>query len=130
MIIDMATLTGAMVVTLGDVAAGAMGNNQQAMDQVLSAGNVSGEKVWQLPLWDDYAEDIKSQIADMKNVGVPGMSGSISAAMLLKEFVGDTPWVHLDIAGTAWAQGRERYFTPYGGTAYGVRLVTQLLRQS
>jgi leucyl aminopeptidase len=130
MIVDMATLTGAMVVTLGDVAAGVMGNNQQAIDQVVAAANITGEKVWQLPLWDDYAEDVKSQIADVKNMGVPGMSGSIAAAMLLKEFVGDYPWVHLDIAGVAWAQGRERYFTPYGGTAYGVRLITQLLRQS
>lgn len=130
MIIDMATLTGAMVVTLGDVAAGVMGNNQQAIDKVIAAGNACGERVWQLPLWDEYAEDIKSQIADMKNMGMPGMAGSIAAAMLLKEFVGDTPWVHLDIAGVAYAQGRERYFTPYGGTAYGVRLVTQLLRQT
>jgi leucyl aminopeptidase len=129
MIIDMATLTGAIVATLGDVAAGIMGNNQQAIDQVIAAANVCGERVWQLPMWDDYAEDVKSQIADVKNVGVPGMSGSISGAMLLKEFVGDYPWVHIDIAGVAWAQGRERYFTPYGGTAYGVRLITQLLRQ-
>lgn len=127
-IIDMATLTGACVVTFGDIAAGLMGNNAQVVDKVLNASMMCGEKVWQLPLWDDYAEDIKSQIADMKNVGMPGMAGTITAAMLLKEFVADTPWVHLDIAGVAWAQGRERYFTPYGGTAFGVRLVTQLLR--
>jgi leucyl aminopeptidase len=130
LIIDMATLTGAMVVTLGDVAAGAMTNNQQALDRVVVASNACGEKIWQLPLWDEYGEDIKSQIADMKNMGSPGKSGSIAAAMMLKEFVGDVPWVHLDIAGVAYADGRERYFTPYGGTAYGVRLLTQLLRQS
>jgi len=127
-IIDMATLTGAAVVALGDVAAAMLGNNQEAMDRVTAASKATGEKVWQLPLWDDYAEDIKSQIADMKNVGIPGSAGTIAGAMLLREFVGDTPWVHLDIAGVAYSQGRERYFTPYGGTAYGVRLVTQYLR--
>jgi len=127
-IVDMATLTGAAVVALGDVACAVLGNSQPAIDAMVEASKASGEKVWQLPLWDDYAEDIKSQIADMKNVGQPGMAGTIAGAMLLKEFVGDTPWVHLDIAGVAWAQGRERYFTAYGGTGFGVRLVTQYLR--
>ena len=105
-----------------------MGNDQKAVDTVNAASKTSGEKVWQLPLWDDYAEDIKSSIADVKNVGIPGSAGTIAGGMFLKEFVGDTPWVHIDIAGTAWAQGRERYFTAYGGTGYGVRLITQLLR--
>ena len=124
----MATLTGAVIVALGDIAAGALGNNQELIGKINAASFVCGEKLWQLPLWDDYAEDIKSQIADMKNVGVGRMAGATTGAMMLREFVGEIPWVHLDIAGVAWAQGRERYFTPYGGTGYGVRLVTQYLR--
>jgi leucyl aminopeptidase len=127
LIIDMATLTGACVVTFGDVTAAVLGNDQPSIDSIIAASSTCGEKVWQLPLWDEYAEDIKSQIADMKNMGMPQMAGSIAGAMLLKEFVGTTPWVHLDIAGVAYAQGRERYFTPYGGTAFGVRLVTEFL---
>jgi leucyl aminopeptidase len=127
-IIDLATLTGACVVALGDVAAGALGNNQELIAKLNAASASCGEKIWQLPLWDDYADDIKSPIADVRNLGMPRMAGTTAGAMLLKEFVGDTPWVHLDIAGVAWAQGRERYFTPYGGTAYGVRLLTEYLR--
>ncbi|MEN9567568.1 MAG: cytosol aminopeptidase PepA, partial [Cyanobacteriota bacterium] len=80
-IIDMATLTGACIVALGDIAAGALTNNQAELDKLLAASNTCGEKIWQLPLWDEYAEDIKSSIADMKNVGVPGSAGAISAAM-------------------------------------------------
>jgi leucyl aminopeptidase len=128
LIIDMATLTGAASVCLGDVAAAVLGNSQQDIDKVVAASQACGEKVWQMPLWDDYAEDIKSPVADMKNMGVPGLAGTIVAAMLLREFVGDAPWVHIDIAAVAYAQGRERYFTPNGGTAFGVRLVTQLLQ--
>jgi leucyl aminopeptidase len=128
-IIDMATLTGAIVVTLGDVAAGVFGN-QEMINKLNEASASSGEKIWQLPLWDEYAEDIKSSIADMKNMGMPGNAGSIAGAMLLKEFVGDTPWVHIDIAGVAWAKSRERYFTSNGGTAFGVRLLTEYLRRA
>ena len=127
-IIDLATLTGAAVVCFGDVAAALLGSDQPLMDRIVAASKESGEKVWQLPLWDDYAEDIKSSIADMKNVGVPGSAGTIAGAMLLKEFVGSVPWAHLDIAGVAYTQGRERYFTSSGGTGYGVRLLTQYLR--
>jgi leucyl aminopeptidase len=128
-ILDVATLTGAATVTFGDVAAAVLGTDQGLVDKLLLASKESGEKVWQLPLWDEYAEDIKSQVADMKNVGMPGgMAGTIAGAMLLKEFVGEKPWAHLDIAPVAYTQGRERYFTAAGGTAFGVRLLAQYLR--
>lgn len=131
-IIDLATLTGACVVALGDVASGLLGNDQALIDQIISASERSGEKTWQLPLWEEYDKDIESPIADMRNVGLPRMAGAISAAALLKQFVGETPWAHLDIAGVAWADARDRYFTrcKEGGTAYGVRLITEFLRET
>jgi leucyl aminopeptidase len=129
-IIDLATLTGAAIVALGDNAAPILGTNQELIDKLIAAGNDSGEKLWQLPLWDDYAEDIKSSIADMKNVGSNGMAGTIAGAMLLKEFAGDKPWAHLDIAGVANTQGRERWLTPNGGTAFGVRLLVEYMQKN
>jgi len=97
-IVDIATLTGAISVALGNVAFGAMTNDAGLMKRVQTAADTAGEKVWELPMWDEYKDQIKSDVADMKNTGGRG-AGSITAAMLLKEFVGDTPWVHLDIAG-------------------------------
>ena len=102
-LVDVATLTGAMVTTLGKACTGAMGNNQALLDQVTEAGRETGEKYWQLPMFDEYKDLIKSDVADMKNSG-GRQAGSISAAFLLAEFVGDTPWVHLDIAGTSTAE--------------------------
>jgi leucyl aminopeptidase len=96
--VDVATLTGAISVTLGNVAFGAMGNNDALMGRVKEAASAAGEKVWELPMWDDYFDLIKSDVADMKNSG-GRPAGSITAAMLLREFAEDTPWVHLDIAG-------------------------------
>ncbi len=129
-IIDLATLTGAAIVALGDNAAPILGTNQELIDRLIAAGNESGEKLWQLPLWDDYAEDIKSSIADMKNVGNNGMAGTITGAMLLKEFAGEKPWAHLDIAGVANTQGRERWLTANGGTAFGVRLLIEYMQKN
>jgi leucyl aminopeptidase len=123
----MATLTGAAGVCLGDAAACIMGTDQAAIDKLRAAGDASGEKAWQLPLWDEYVEDIKSSYADVKNMG-NGMAGTIIGGIFLKEFVGTTPWVHLDIASVAYAQGRERWFTPVGGTGFGVRLVSEFLK--
>ena len=97
-IVDIATLTGAISIALGNVAMGAMGNDSGLMDRIKKAASDAGEKVWELPMYDEYKDQIKSDVADMKNVGGRG-AGSITAAMLLKEFVEDTPWVHLDIAG-------------------------------
>jgi leucyl aminopeptidase len=97
-LIDVATLTGAISVALGNVAFGAMGNDAALMEKVKRAAKTAGEKVWELPMWEDYKELIKSDVADMKNSG-GRLAGSITAAMLLWEFAEDTPWVHLDIAG-------------------------------
>ncbi len=129
-IIDLATLTGAAVVALGDNAAAILGTNQELIDKLIVAGNTSNEKLWQLPLWDEYAEDIKSSVADMKNVGNNGMAGTIAGAILLKEFAGDKPWAHIDIAGVANTQGRERWLTSNGGTAFGVRLLVEYLKDN
>jgi leucyl aminopeptidase len=97
-IVDIATLTGAIGIALGNVAFGAMTNDAALMKRVQAAADTAGEKLWELPMWDEYKEQIKSEVADMKNTGGRG-AGSITAALLLKEFVGETPWVHLDIAG-------------------------------
>jgi leucyl aminopeptidase len=126
-IIDLATLTGAITVALGSHAIGLMSNDDDLARRVLAAGEASGERAWQLPLWDPYKELVKSDVADVKNsAGRPG--GSITAAAFLSNFVGDWPWVHLDIAGTAWTDARPRAHTPKGATGVGVRLLSQLLR--
>jgi leucyl aminopeptidase len=127
MIIDLATLTGAAVVALGDVAAPVLGNNQDLISKILFSSDRTNEKVWQLPLWDDYKDDVSSKIADVKNTGIPKMAGTIAGAMLLKEFVGDIAWAHIDIAGVAYMTQRERYFTSYGGTGFGVRLLIDFI---
>ena len=101
-LVDVPTLTGAMVTTLGKECTGVMGNDQRLVDQVIGAGREIGEKFWQLPMFDEYKELIKSDVADMKNTG-GREAGSITAALLLAEFVGDASWVHLDIAGTSIA---------------------------
>jgi leucyl aminopeptidase len=126
--VDLATLTGACVVALGHEAIGMMGNSQgeELMDRLRKAGMRSGERVWQLPLWDEYLEYVKSDVADVKNVGMGRAAGTIAGAAFLVKFVDGYPWVHLDIAGTAWAD-REQPYKPKGGTGIGVRLLTQML---
>jgi len=125
-IIDFATLTGACQVALGDHATGLMSNNQALADQLLAAGEVSGDRCWQLPLWPVYAKQIETAMADVRNTG-GRRAGAITAGLFLKEFVGDVPWVHLDIAGTAYADGDQTYVAPYnpkpGATGVGVRLL-------
>lgn len=132
MMLNFATLTGAVIVALGDVAAGLMGNDEDAVAKVRDAAERSGERVWQLPLWDIYERDIESQVADVRNMGLPRMAGTIAAGMFLKQFVQDVPWAHLDIAGVSWTDARDNYFTRKGtgGTGFGVRLVTELLRST
>src|SRR5205823_9176056 len=98
-IIDFATLTGACQVALGDHATGLMSNNQLLADQLLAAGERSGDRCWQLPLWKVYGEQIKTAMADVRNTG-GRRAGAITAGLFLQEFVGEVPWVHLDIAGT------------------------------
>lgn len=124
--VDIATLTGACVVALGHHAIGLMGSDDGLVEEIRSAGDRSGERVWQLPLWEEYREQIKSTIADVKNTGGRA-AGTITAAMFLREFVGSVPWAHLDIAGTAWSDKAGPY-QPVGPTGVGVRLFTEWVR--
>lgn len=125
-LIDIATLTGAVVTALGRVAAGIMGSDQQLIDKLIASGEKAGEKLWQLPMYDEYQESLKSDIADLKNAGARGEAGSASAAMFLKEFVGGKSWAHLDIAGPGWID-RDREECNKGGTGFGVRTLCQYL---
>ena len=125
-LIDLATLTGACVVALGSVASGIMGNDEGVKRAIRSAGEKCGERVWELPLWEEYGELMKSDIADLKNAG-GAEAGAISAGWFLKSFVGKMRWVHLDIAGTAWMD-KDRPYMPKGATGVGVRLLVEYLR--
>jgi leucyl aminopeptidase len=125
-IIDLATLTGACVVALGEKIAGLMGNNQSWIDQVRAAADRVGETVWPLPLPDDYRKQIDSDIADMKNIG-GSYGGALTAGLFLKEFVAEVPWTHLDIAGPARA-GNDDGVMVKGGTGFGVRTLIELAR--
>ncbi len=124
--IDLATLTGACVVALGHEASGMMGNDRRLIDRLKRAGEKCGERVWELPLWDEYGEAMKSDIADLKNAGSRD-GGSITAGWFLKQFVGKANWVHLDIAGTAWSD-KTRPCSPKGATGVGVRLLIEYLK--
>jgi leucyl aminopeptidase len=126
-IIDLATLTGMCAYTFGDKAIGLMGNDPRLLKRVKQAGEEVGERCWELPLWEDYAETIKGHHSDLLNVGGK-YAGTITAAMFLKEFIpAKTAWAHLDIAGTAWCDS-SRPDCPKGATGVGVRLLTELLR--
>ncbi len=124
-IVDVATLTGACVVALGKVCTGAFTNNQELVDKVIAAGNKSGELIWQMPMYDEYKELNKSDVADIKNVG-GRYGGAITAAKFLAEFAGDTPWVHLDIAGTSLSE-KERGYQVKGATGVPVRTLVHLV---
>ena len=123
-VIDLATLTGAVIVALGNFTAGMMGTDQDVMNRLQAAGEKTHERVWQLPLWDDYDEQIKSDTADAKNIG-DGTAGTIAGAVFLKKFAEGYPWVHLDIAGTAWDMKGSSY-VPKTASGFGVRLLVQL----
>jgi leucyl aminopeptidase len=124
-LIDIATLTGACVVALGQFAIGMFGTDDTLKESVRTAGLRAGERVWEMPLWDEYFEQLKSDVADMRNIGGRG-GGMITAALFLSKFVGDCPWVHLDIASTDWSE-RERAYIPKGPTGIGTRLLIQFL---
>jgi leucyl aminopeptidase len=126
--IDAATLTGACVVALGSVTMGMMGNDGKLLSRVKKAAAASGERAWELPLHEEYFEQIKSEIGDLKNIGGPE-AGTITAGCFLKEFAGDTPWVHLDIAGVAWREKERMGYAP-GPTGAPVRLLVEFLSQS
>jgi leucyl aminopeptidase len=126
-LVDLATLTGAIVVALGSTHAGLMANDDEWAARVETAGRASGELVWRLPLHDEYADMIKGRYADIVNVTEARKASSITAAQFLRRFVGDVPWAHVDIAGTAWDTGRP--YARKGGSGFGVHLLVALARR-
>jgi leucyl aminopeptidase len=126
--IDFATLTGTCIAALGHHAAGLMGIDEELCEALQEAGRRTDEPAWQLPLWEDYSEELESSVADVPNIG--GDAGAITAGAFLREFVDEEAierWAHLDIAGTGWSMP-ERSYRPSGGTGYGVHLVDEFLR--
>jgi leucyl aminopeptidase len=126
MLIDLATLTGACVVALGEKIAGVFSNDEDLAASIASAGEKTHERCWRMPLPDDYKELLKSDFADINNMPASRWGGAITAALFLSEFVGDTRWAHIDIAGPAYLKKENAYCGP-GGTGFGVRLLTELL---
>lgn len=127
-LIDLATLTGACMVALGQEVAGLFTNNDKLGDKLLTAAGRAGEMLWRLPLVDEYRPLMKSQFADLKNISGSSYGGAITAAVFLEEFVGETPWAHLDIAGPAWAERNTVPHQPLGATGFGVRTMLQFLQ--
>jgi len=126
-VIDVATLTGAISIALGNGYSGVFTNTQSLADRVLGAAKRTGERMWQLPMPKDYFDNMKSEVADMRNIGTSRDGGSIKAALFLQQFVEEgTPWVHLDIAGTAWT-GKEQPYGPIGATGQPVRTLLEFL---
>lgn len=123
-LVDIATLTGAIRIALGDIRTGLFGNNQELIDRIIQAGQEAGERMWQLPLDPEYKEQIKSQVADIKNTG-GRLAGSITGAHFIGEFAEDTPWAHLDIAGTAWTD-KEKGWHVKGATGVPLRTLVTL----
>jgi leucyl aminopeptidase len=126
-IVELSTLTGAIIIALGSHATGMFATDQALADKLSRAGEISGERVWQFPMWDEYHQMVKSEIADLKNLAGRA-AGSITAGTFLAAFVGDYPFVHLDIAGTAWADRPAKSYDTNGGTGVGVRLLAEFLR--
>jgi leucyl aminopeptidase len=127
-LVDLATLTGACVVALGTEVTGVMSNNDAWSERVLQAAKRAGERAWPLPMFPHFGEMIKSKVADIKNTGGSRYGGAITAAKFLEEFVGATPWVHLDIAGPAFADD-ESPTQDAGGTGCCVRTLVELARE-
>lgn len=129
-IIDFATLTGACIVALGTNVAGLISNNQTLSNYLKKSSERTTEEIWELPLNDDYMDMIKSEVADMKNIGIGRAAGTITAAAFLKNAVEKTPWAHIDIAGVAWTQTgtKEKPYNPKGATGFGVRLILDYLK--
>ena len=128
LMIDLATLTGAVVVALGHHRAGLFSNNDELAGQLIAAGKAVGEEVWRLPLDESYDREIDSDAADMKNIGSGRAAGSILGAQFIQRFVDDVPWAHFDIAGVAWSS-KDAPTVPKGATAFGVRLLDQFVAQ-
>jgi len=130
LIVDLATLTGAIIIALGHENAGLFSNNDALADQIFASGKAVGEGVWRFPLQPEYAKMVKSPVADLQNIGTGGRgAGSIVAAEFLQKFVNDVPWAHIDIAGMAWSK-KDTAVVPKGGTGYGVRLLDNFVRQN
>jgi leucyl aminopeptidase len=127
-IVDVATLTGAVVIALGSTFAAVIANDDALAADVAGAGERSGELTWRLPLHPEFKALMKGKVADLSNLASKRKAGTITAAAFLEEFVGETPWAHLDIAGTAWDVGRE--YTGEGASGFGVRLLVELARRS
>jgi len=124
-IVDLATLTGACIVALGSSAAAILGTDDKLIQALMASGSTAGERLWQLPLYKDYSDEMKSDFADLSNLGKSGGAGTATAAAFLKEFVPeDIPWAHLDIAGTAWLESAKPHQAP-GATLFGARLLAQ-----
>jgi leucyl aminopeptidase len=126
LMIDLATLTGAIVVALGHEQAGMFSSDDALAEQLAAAGAAVGEKLWRMPLGEEYAKHIRSDIADIKNVGRAREAGASAGAVFLERFVGDVPWAHLDIAGVAWTK-RDLPLAAKGATGFGVRLLDRLI---
>ncbi len=126
-IVDLATLTGAILITFGDVVIGAMTNDDKIYEHLYGAGEATYERVWRLPIYDEYRKLLKSDVADIKNVGGRD-GGSITAAAFLEKFVEKTPWLHLDIAGVSWLE-KKRHYLPKNGTGTGVRLIIDFIKR-
>jgi leucyl aminopeptidase len=127
-IVELSTLTGAIIIALGPHAIGMMGTSQELADKLSRAGEVTAERVWQLPLWAEYREMVRSEIADLKNLAGPA-AGSITAGAFLAAFVGAYPFVHLDVAGTAWVDKPGKPYESHGATGVGVRLLVEFLQE-
>jgi leucyl aminopeptidase len=125
--IDIATLTGACSIAFGNEAVAMMGTDEGTMEKLKAASDETYERVWQMPLYEEFKEYLKSDVADIKNVGTRS-GGLITAGYFIKEFVGSQPWVHLDIAATAWYTKGKEYFGK-GASAVGVRLILTLLKR-
>lgn len=128
-IIDMATLTGAVIIALGDINTGIMGNDQGLVDEIIACGKDAGEGFWQLPLGKDYSKGIKSEIADIKNIGPARKAGTIMGAAFIQEFVDKAKWAHLDIAGTAWADS-EKPHQAKGPTGVAIKTLLKIVEKS
>ncbi|HZT87410.1 MAG TPA: leucyl aminopeptidase [Stellaceae bacterium] len=129
LMIDLATLTGAIIVALGGENAGLFSNDDELAERLIAAGKAVGEPVWRMPLGDGYDRDINSDAADVKNIGGGRAAGSVIGAQFLKRFVNDVPWAHLDIAGVAWSK-KDAPTVPKGATAFGVRLLDRFVADS
>jgi leucyl aminopeptidase len=124
--VNLATLTGAIVVSFGSLFAGLFSNDDKLSEKLIEAGEETGERLWRMPVNDDYDKQINSEIADMQNMGNDKGAGSITAAQFLKRFVNNVPWAHLDIAGVAWAR-KDKNLSPKGAVGFGVRLLNNLV---